>query len=169
MKRLAYLTLIALFAIIMGSCAKADSKSAEGMINPGDKIGDFLITTGEEGGVTYAWELDECVHQDNKKINWCPITVGTKVNVSVGIYDDTFKGKLDSLWSEHTYEMFIDNRPVNLQAFGFIDVTHPIVGKIRYWNVVVTITKPGEIIVSAKGVMGGDPLEDSTTFSFSAP
>jgi len=169
MKKLVYLTFFMLFVIIMGACAKATPQPVDEMINPGDKIGDFLITTGEEGDVTYGWEQDECVHQNDKKINWCPTIVGTKVNVSLGVYDDTFKGKLDSLWSEQTYEMFIEDRPVNLQEFGYIDVSHPIVGKMRYWNVVVITTKPGEITVSAKGVVDGDPIEDTTTFSFSAP
>jgi hypothetical protein len=169
MKKIVYLTLIMLFVIVLGACAKATPQSVNEMINPGDKIGDFLITTGDEGDVTYGWEMNKCVHQDDKKINLCPTTVGAKVNVSLGVYDDTFKGKVDSLWLEHSYEMFIEDRPVNLQAFGYIDVTHPMVGKMRYWNIVITTTKSGEIIVAAKGVVGGDPFEDTTTFSFSAP
>ncbi len=48
MKRLAYIMLIVLFYVMMASCAKADSESADEMINPGDKIGDFLITTSDD-------------------------------------------------------------------------------------------------------------------------
>lgn len=169
MKRLVYLTLMVICAIGVDACAGATSQPTDVKINPGDKVGDFLITTGKAGDVTYGWELNKCVYQDDKKITWCPAIGGTKVNVSIGIYDDTFAGKLDSLWSEHTYEMFIASRPVNLQAFGYTDITHPVVGKIRYWNVVITSAKSGEIMVSAKGAVGGKPIEDSTTYSFSAP
>ena len=54
MKKFIYLTLIALFSIIVGGCGKATQQPIEAtpnlsdqMINPGDKIGDFLITTGK--------------------------------------------------------------------------------------------------------------------------
>jgi len=171
MNRFVRSILVVLLASMLVSCAGITSTPADPnkMIEPGDKIGDFLITTGKEGDVIYGWQLDKCVHQDDKKINLCPTIVGTKVNVSVGIYDDTYSGKLDSLWSEHTYEMFIAGRLVNLQAFGYIDITHPVVGKMRYWNVVVTTTQIAEITVTAKGIVGGEPIEDSTTFSFTAP
>ncbi|MCJ7518363.1 MAG: hypothetical protein MUO42_01650 [Anaerolineaceae bacterium] len=163
------LAIVFMSIIILGGCGRATSQSAGGIINPGDKIGDFFITKGKESGVSYGWELDQCVHQDDKKINWCPVVQGTTVNISLGIYDDTFTGKLDSLWSEHKYEMFIAGRPVNLKAFGSIDVNHPAIGKMRYWNVVLTTDKPGEIIVSSKGIMGSNPIDDTTTYSFSAP
>ncbi len=46
MKKPVYLTLIVLFVFILGACATATPQSSDEMINPGDKIGDFLITTG---------------------------------------------------------------------------------------------------------------------------
>ena len=168
MKRLVYLTLIVMFAITLGACARATSQPTDEMINPGDKIGDFLITTGEEGGVTYTWDLD-CVKQGEGENYSCKATVGTKVNISVGIYDDTFSGKLDNVWSGHTYELFIENRPVNLQAFGFIDVNQPQVGKMRHWNVVVFTDKPGEITLHDTGVVDGDPFGSTMTYIFSTP
>jgi len=171
MKRLVYLTLLLMFAVILGACARATSQPTVEIINPGDKIGDFLITTGEGEDVTYNWELDSAiVQQGNEEIYAVQIPVGTKMNVSVGIYDSTFSGKLDSLWSGHTYEMFIEDRPVNLQAFGSIDVTHPMVGKMRYWNVVIIATKSGKITVLAKGAeASGVPINDTKIYTFSAP
>ena len=172
MKRHTYIILIVLFAVILTACAKTTPEQVEAMINPGDKIGDFLITMGEEGDFTYNWEIDESawVKQGDEEVYFCQVTVGTKVNVSVGIYDDTNSGELESRWSGHTYEMLIENRPVNLEAFGFIDSSHPFVGTIRYWNVVINTTQPGEITVSAKGAESdGTPIEDTTTYTFSTP
>ena len=165
-----YIILIVLFAVILSACAKATPEQEEGMVNPGDKIGDFLITTGE-GEVTYNYQLGSaCVKQGNEEIYTCQVTVGTKVNVSIGIYDDTHSGKLETKWSGMTYEMLIEDRPVNLQAFGTIDISHPTAGTIRYWNVVINATQPGEITVSSKGAESdGTPFEDTTTFTFSAP
>ena len=176
MKRFFCLLFIALITVILVSCAKAAPQTAEPTlppieaINPGDKIGDFLITTGEGEDVTYMWATDaDCVKQEGAEIYSCQLPAGTKVNVSLGIYDDTLSGKLDSIWSEHTYEMFIEDRPVNLQAFGSIDVMHPRAGPMRHWNVVIVPAGAGEITVRSAGVAGGDSFEDTTTFIFSAP
>jgi hypothetical protein len=65
--------------------------------------------------------------------------------------------------------MSINDRPVNLKAFGSIDRQHPTVGMMRFWNVVIGADKPGEITVHSKGVVGGDPFEDTTTYVFVSP
>jgi hypothetical protein len=160
MNKLVYLTLTVLFAIILGACAKATPQPGDAMINPGDKIGDFLITTGGNEGITYVSTI-HCPFDQSAGIESCELTVGTKVNVGVGFYDDDLSsGKnLDEYWSEHTYEMVIEGRPVNLQAFGLIDITHPVVGKIRNWNVVIVTDKPGKITARSTGVVGGDPFD----------
>lgn len=168
MKRLVYLTLLVIFAFSLSACAKAMPQSTAEMINPGDKIGDFLITTGDEDKITYTWDLG-CVKIGEGETYSCKATTDTKVNISVGIYDDTFSGKMEDLWASHTYELFIENRPVNLQAFGFIDIIHPQVGKMCHWNVVIFTDKPGDITLHDSGVAGGDPFESTTTYIFSAP
>jgi hypothetical protein len=169
MKKLLYPILMVLFATMMGSCAKANSESAGGKINPGDKVGNFLITTGDSEGVAYVWNLEsKCVKQEGGKIQTCKINIDTKVNVSWGVYAPTGYD-LDTLWSEHTYKMYIDDHPVNLEAFGPIDAVHPLLGKMRYWNVVIVANKPGEIIVRSEGVVGGDPFGDTKTFTFGTP
>ena len=177
MKKIVYLALIMLFVTILSACAKATPQpvneatpqSTDEMINPGDEIGDFLITTGDSEGITYVWNIEsECVKQEGGKIQTCKINIDTKVNVSWGVYAPAGYD-LDTLWSEHTYKMYINDHPVNLDAFGSINVLHPVVGKMRHWNVVIVANKPGEIIVHSEGVVGGDPFGDTKTFIFSAP
>ena len=169
MRRLAYLTIIVLFATTLGACAQATPQPADEMINPGDKIGDFLITTGDNEGVTYVSTI-HCPFDQSTGIESCELTVGTKVNVGVGFIADPSSGKsLDEIWSEHTDEMVIEGRPVNLQAFGAIDITHPVVGKIRNWNVVIVTDKPGKITARSTGVVGGDPFDYTAILTFSAP
>src|SRR5512136_765212 len=53
MKKPVHLTLIVLFVFILGACATATPQSNDEMINPGDKIGDFLITTGNSEDIIY--------------------------------------------------------------------------------------------------------------------
>jgi len=170
MKSLKLFTHVILFAAILADCAKTDAEPAAGMINPGDKIGNFLITTGDGDEITYNWELDSTlVQQGNEEIYTALIPVDTKMNPSWGIYA-AFSGKdLDTLWSEHTYMMFINDRPVNLDAFGPIDIRHPVVGKMRHWNVVIVATKPGVIAVRSAGTLNGEAFEDIKTYTFGTP
>jgi hypothetical protein len=176
MKKIACLALVVLLAVILGACAGATPQTAAEMINPGDKIGDFLITTGEEGNVNY-WDQD-CVQQGKQgeeDVYSCKANVGTKINMSTGLYDDsvssapaTATSKLVEDWSAFDYQLFIEGRPVNLPAFGYIDVHHPLRGVIRFWNVVIVTERPGEINFRESGVADGDPFKAATTYTFSA-
>ena len=168
MKGPVFLTLTVLFAIILSACGEATSQPADEMINPGDNIGDFLITAGEEENVTFGFDLD-CIKGEGENYA-CKASVGEQVIISIGLYDDTYSGKLDERWSKLTaYQILIVDRPVNLQAFKTIEVTHPLVGVIRYWNVVIIASKPAKITVYESGLDDGKPYESTTTYTFSEP
>jgi hypothetical protein len=178
MRKLACLTFVVLCASLLISCVAppaiplaavaTPAPTTVKMINPGDKIGDFLVTTGNPGEVVYTWGLG-CVKQSNEEKYACTSTVGEKVNVSVGVFAALSAKSLDTLWTEHTYELFIDGRPVNLAAFGSIDTTHPKVGKMRHWNVVLVAAKPGEISVRDSGTVDGDHFGGINSYTFNAP
>ena len=165
MKRLAYFPLIILVAGWLVSCVKTDSSASESSekLKPGDQIGNFRILKGEEGKVTYGYDL-VCNEMEGNIA--CKASVGLPVNVSTGIYDDTYSGKLEEVWSGFTYELWIEDRPVDLEAFGTAEITHPMVGVIRYWNVVITTSQEGEITVRDSGIADGNPFESTTTFAF---
>jgi hypothetical protein len=194
MKKLVYPTISVLLSITLGACATvtpiasttpvasakplasatpkapATPTAPEEMINPGDKIGDFLITIGDSEDVIFVTKL-HCPFDASTSTESCEQPVGTKVNVGLGIYDDNLSGgkTLDELWSEQTHEMFIDGRPVNLQAFGAIDFNNPMVGTVRVWNVVIITDKPGKIKARSTGIVGGDPFDYTAVLTFSAP
>jgi len=170
MKRLTLIGLILLMTGLLVACAQPKPTESSGLIRPGDKVGDFLVSTGEEGNFTYGFDLDCSEEGSQQKANLsCKSTVGDMVNISTGIYDDTNSGKLDEYWSNSNYQLFIEGRPVDLQAFGTVETKHPIVGVIRYWNVVISTSKPGTITVNDSGVAGGDAFEYTTSHTFSAP
>ena len=170
MKKIVYLALIMLFVTILSACAKATPQpvneatpqSTDEMINPGDKIGDFLITTGKDGDFKPRWDLDWIEKGDGENVI-CNTTVGTNISPSFGIYGSNLEEK----WLNHKYDMFIEDRPVNLQAFGYIDISYPNVGKMRLWNVVIVATKPGEISIRDSGSLDGESFETLITFIFS--
>jgi hypothetical protein len=160
---------VAVFAMMLAACGGVAESKANRPINPGDKIGDFLITTADGEDVVFVSQL-HCPYDSNTSTESCEQPVGTKVNVSQGIYADPSIGKtLDALWSEQTHEMTIEGRPVNLQAFGSVDFSHPMVGTVRVWNVVIVGDQPGTITAQSKGVVGGEAWKYTAALTFSAP
>ncbi len=138
-------------------------------IEPGDKVGDFTVNTGEQGKFTYGFSV-ECSELGAANTYLCNATTGEVINVSTGLYDTTGNGKLDEIWTNSNYAIFINDRPVDLQAFGTIDYTHPQVGVIRFANVVISSNKAGEITVKDSGVYdNGDPFTSTSTYKYSKP
>jgi len=170
MKRLALIVFILWMAGLLVACAQPKPTESSDLIRPGDMVGDFLVTTGEDGNFTYGFNVDCSEEGSEQKTNFsCKSTVGEVVNITTGIYDDTKSGKLDEYWSNSNYQLSIEGRSVDLQAFGTVEYNHPIVGVIRYWNVVISTSKPGEITTRDSGVAGGDAFENTATYTFSAP
>ena len=175
MKKPVFRTLFVLFVFILDACAAAapqpietPTPPVEEMINPGDRIGDFLITTGAGEDVIFVTKLS-CPFDDSTQTESCEQPVGAKVNVSQGIIADRSKGKtLDEVWSGQTYEMIIEGRSVNLQAFGSVDFSHPVVGTVRVWNVVVVTDRPGKVTAQSNGVAGGDSWNYTAIITFTA-
>ena len=167
MKKLIYLILIALFSLMAAACARAAPQNVPGMINPGDRVGDFLITADSGEDVVLMTNI-HCPYEETTET--CERPVGTKVNVANGIYGDLSDDKvLEKIWKKQTYEMTIEGRPVNLPAFGFVEFEHPVVGTVRVWNVVVTSDRPGVISAHSSGEVDGEPLEYTAVVKFSAP
>ncbi|HLC06253.1 MAG TPA: hypothetical protein VJK02_24725 [Anaerolineales bacterium] len=170
MKHSARVALVAVLAAILSSCADSASPPADGMIQPGDKVGEFSVTRGEGEDVVYM-TMQHCPYDSGSGMERCAFSAGTHVNVAEGIYDDDPTGgkSLDAYWTEQTHEMVISGRRVNLEAFGYVDLPHPTFGTIRVWNVVVTSDKPGELSARSTGVVGGDPFDYTGVVTFTSP
>jgi hypothetical protein len=170
MRRLAVLVFILWMAGLLAACARPKPTESNDLIRPGDMVGDFQVIQGEEGKFTYGFDLDCSEEASGQKTNLsCKPTVGKVVNITTGLYDDTKGGKLDEYWSNFNYQLFIDGRPVDLQAFGTVEYNHPVVGVIRFWNVVISTSKPGVLTVNDSGVAGGDAFESTTKFTYTSP
>jgi hypothetical protein len=167
MKRCVFPALIVFFITILGACTAAPDPD-DGKVDPGEKIGDFRVTTGKADDFVLFWDLD-CAKQEDTGVFACQADVDTKVNVSLGIFDPSSSGELDKLWSNHTYEMFIDDQLVNLPAFGPVDVENSTVGTMRHWNVVISARAPGEIKIHSVGIAGVDPFDETVVINFTAP
>ena len=168
MKKNSHLMVITLCVIILGACAQATPFIEDEVIDPGDRIGDLLITTGNGDDVIFVTNL-KCHFDESTQTESCEQPVGTKVNVSQGILADPNGSSLDEIWSDMTYEMTIEGHPVNLQAFGYVDWIHPMAGTVRVWNVVVVSKKPGQVTARSEGVVGSDPINYTAIIIFVKP
>ena len=166
MRRLVSIILIFILFALSTACA---GTSGNKLIEPGDKVGDFTITTGIAGNFSYGFEV-QCTEPAQGNLYTCNASVGQAINVSTGLYDTTGSGKLDEVWANSNYQMYINDRLVDLQAFGTIDYSHPQVGTIRFGNVVIVTDKPGKITVRDSGLFdNGDPFSSTSTYVFSQP
>jgi hypothetical protein len=169
MNKISTLWLTCLAVVLLAACGS----SASGAIQPGDKVGEFTITQGGAEAVEkiFGWgQAGVCKKAPDEAAWVCTIGTGETANVSVGIYADPVSGKsLDEIWEEHTFEMFINDRPVDLAAFGAIDVTHPQVGQMRWYDVAIQADQAGEIVVRGEGVVSGQAISDKTTYIASEP
>jgi hypothetical protein len=166
MKTFQHLTLIVILGVILSACASSAPKPSDEMINPGDKIGDFLITTREDDDVVYITNL-HCPIDGTTET--CERPVGIKINVSQGFQPASGKTSFEQAWSEQTCEMVIEGRPVNLQAFGYDEWKHPIAGTIRVWNVAIVADKPGTISAESNGVFDGELWNYTAKINFTEP
>ncbi len=164
MKRLVIIALLML--ALLSACA---STTTGNKIEPGDKLGDFTITTGVEGKFTYGFAV-QCAGPGQDNSYTCSAKVGDAINVSTGLRDTSGNNDLETVWSHANYQMFINDQPVDLQAFGTIDYSHPTAGAIRFANVVITTTSPGEITVRDSGVFAnGDHFSSTSTYVYTQP
>jgi hypothetical protein len=166
MKKFVSLFLIMLAVSSLCACAEKTPQSSDEMINPGDKVGDFLITTREGDGIVYMTNLHCPVDGTTET---CDEPVGARVNVSQGFYPGSGKTPFEEAWSAQICEMVIEGHPLNLQAFGYDEWQHPVAGTIRVWNVVIVADRPGTISVESKGVFDGEPWDYTAKINFTEP
>lgn len=167
MKKIVHPTFILLVVVILGACATGKQVEVGGIIHPGDKVGNFLITRGKGEEVVQV-SFFHCPSDAATSTETCKFQVGTKVNVACALYDEeSFEGnRLDEIWSNHSYQMEIEGRPVDLKAFGPIDLHNIAVGAVRNWNVVIVTDKPGTITTRSAGVVEEQPFECNVVLTF---
>lgn len=175
MKRFGYGGWIVLI-ILLSTFAMAACGPRGEPVQPGDAVGVVTVTTGTTADYPAPGTFN-CAKQGDNGDYSCAAAVGQRLNISIAIYDnnyilnddDEFEGlDLERKWEEHTYELLIDNRPVDLAAFGTLDMVHPSYGFMRFWNVVIVASEPGEVIVRGKGEADGKPFDITQKISFSA-
>lgn len=153
-----------LFLIIPGlvACTATDDQP----IVPGDHVGAFLVTTATADYFASSPFLDfEQYCQRAEDIVTCAAATGTTFNICYIFYSDTV-ADLDDRWSRAEYQVYIEDRPVDLEAFGYVDFVHPDFGwPMRSWNVVAKSTEPAALKIRHAGTVDGETFEDTMTLT----
>lgn len=161
-----FLALAGALMVALTACGGKAATPESGMINPGDKVGNFTITTRGGDDVVYITNL-HCPFED--PVETCEVPVGTKINISQGFYPPKGSDSFEEAWSSQTYSLVMEGRPVNLPAFGYDEWKHPLVGTIRVWNVVIVANKPGTISAVSSGVFSGEAWNYTAKIIFTKP
>ncbi len=150
----------------------------EGMLNPGDMIGEMEITTAEE------WDWDNnlfslCIEGDarnetlygDETVHFaeypCDLYSGTHLILNCIGADDQVDDSLDDRWARLTGEMILDNRPINLPAFGPLEFFGG--REIRIWNVHLKNVTPGVHTLACHAELDSKAETEIYNFAVSEP
>jgi hypothetical protein len=171
-KRPWIIILAVLFAGILAKCdlrtPSLTPTSEITKIKPGDRLGNFLITTGNRKEEIFVWQTHP-IKGEKPNETYINIDCGKMFNPAIGVYGETHKDMFDSQWAELSYEMFIDDILVDLQAFGTIQSLHPVVGIMRHWNVAIVTDEPGKITIHEVGQLNNHTIDDWITYTVLPP
>jgi hypothetical protein len=153
MKKLIFLLILVLF---LTSCAPAvitpvsPVPTTIEMIEPGDRIDEMsfrIAKNRRDWGITFLSFCNEIVTDFHPEVlkEECELPRLGRVFIGYGISGDSVSD-LDVLWPTLTWEMYFDEQPVNLSAFGTIDDSYAG-NKYRSWNVVLEKPAPGDHVL----------------------
>lgn len=143
----------------------------EGLINPGDRIGDMVLTIGQGEGVTEIWEYcDPYITETGVIAKECKVPALQSLFIGYGSYADTTE-ELDVDWPSITWELFLDDQQVNLPAFGTFDKDDDMGGpvKLRSWNVMLEQASPGKHTLHYTISQNGETYDITWAFTVASP
>ncbi|HLF74888.1 MAG TPA: hypothetical protein VI524_11110 [Anaerolineales bacterium] len=130
------------------------------MLQPGEKIGDMVITSGIEDAYPLSAfcsptkENDHSIRVDCGELSVCAnLAIGQTFGV-MGLIHAMNLIPQPINWEELVWEMSVDEHPIDLEAFGVYDFVHPdlapspspvreVFKMERLWNVVLVNPTPG--------------------------
>ena len=113
------------------------AQAIEEMIDPGEKVGDMVVMVGQDEKWIHIFEF--CDPLNTGECGEVPVI--NNLFLGYGFITDTSLQMKTNL-EKSSWQLFIDGQPVDLPAFGFIDLN---LGRIyRFWNVMVDNVTPGK-------------------------
>lgn len=140
--------------LIITGCQAGGPSLSDAMLKPGDEISGMNLTTGAKDAPPL-WVFCSLIQQTGDvTITNCELPVLSKLGIG-----DLFAlagGKLDGVdWSALSWELSLDDQPLDLSAFGTFDYVAPIspkkpapltevFKKFKAWDIVLANLSPSE-------------------------
>jgi len=139
---------------VLTACQSAGQSQRSAMLQPGDTINGMSLTTGAKDAPPLWAFCSPAQYVGNTTTSDCSVPLIPKLAIGHIVMpgDDTLT-MLD--WSEISWELTIDNQPIDLKSFGTYDFVMPAMShnpspvrevfvKFTAWDVVLTNLQPGE-------------------------
>jgi len=152
--------------IILTACQSASQSLGGEMLKPGDVIDGMRLTTGTKDATPLWAFCPPTQHTGNTSVSYCNVPILSRLAIGhIVMPDDDFLNRLD--WSEISWELNIDDQPIDLNSFGTYDSILPVMPHnsslirevfVQYtvWDVVLTNLSPGEHTIQGLAQNGTD-------------
>jgi hypothetical protein len=140
--------------VMLTACQATGQPFSAAMFRPGDTIAGMSLTTGAADAAPLWAFCSPVQHSGNSTISDCSVPMIHKLAIGhVFMVADDRLNELD--WSELTWELSINDQPVDLDAFGTFDYVMPSMSKspsplkevfktFTAWDVVLANLSPGQ-------------------------
>jgi hypothetical protein len=152
--------------LMLTACQAAGQPPSAAVLKPGDTIDGMVLTTGAQDAPPLWAFCSPGQHNGNTTTSDCSVPVLPRLGIGhlFMVSDDTLS---DLDWSELTWQLSIDDQPVDLEAFGTFEYVIPVTSKspspvrevfknFTAWDVVLTNLSPGEHTIHGVAQIGTD-------------
>ena len=168
-----------LLIVIVVACQPVRQVTENSMLKPGDEIGGMVITTGANK-VLPLWAFCSAALENNHSISTdCLVPPLSKLAIghTFGVADPVLQ-TLD--WSVLTWELYLDEQPIDLNAFGSYDFVIPdmaprpspireVFRQMKAWDVVLINPTPGPHTLRGIASVETDLYRWLVNFTIEAP
>ena len=163
--RLALTLIFATAASLLSACGDGGA----GAIEPGDRAGDMIVTTGSSQSPGIFDFCEPIVLRPGVYSRECTVPAVPQLFIGYGPLEKT-KPQLDRVWDAQTWEAYLDGREIDLASFGTMPDRSfflPALGSavvLREWNVLLVEPTPGEHTLRYV-TSGAEPADTTWTFT----
>lgn len=152
--------------IMLTACQMAGQLSSAVRLKPGDRIEVMSLARGGREAVPLWAFCSPAQHADNTVVSHCSVPMVPRLAIGhVATPGD--KTLMGLNWSEVTWELTIDGRPIDLESFSIYSFVTPatsqrpspvreIFVQVTAWDIVLTNLSPGEHTIRWAAEMGSE-------------
>ena len=153
MKKVWLLSFNLLIVVVGVACQPVGQSTDKSMLKPGDEIDGMVITTGTAKAPPLWAFCSPALESDGATIADCQVPPLSKLAIghTFGVADPALQS-MD--WSALAWELYLDEQPIDLEAFGIYDFVMPdlapypspvreVFRQLKSWDVVLINPTPG--------------------------